>query len=74
MYSVTLLSLAAKSEKDLLLDLVASVGKEVGFQLTENHFHVLEENLKFIKWYFYTLSLGVASDKEFCVRIVVAPQ
>lgn len=38
MHNVTLLCLAAKREKDLLLNLVASVGKEVGFWLTENHF------------------------------------
>lgn len=67
MHNVTLLFLAAKSEKGLPLNLVASVGREVCFQLTENHFHVLEQNLKFIKWYFYTLSSGVADDKVFCM-------
>lgn len=46
----------------------------MGFQLTENDFHVLEQNLEFIKWYFYTLSSGVANDKMFCVRNLVAPQ
>lgn len=74
MCNVTLLFHAAKREKDLLLNLVASVGKEVDFHLTENHFHVLEQNLRFIKWYFYTLSSAVADDKMFCVRNLVAPQ
>lgn len=49
MHNVTLLFLAAKREKDLLLNLVASVGKEGGFLLTEDHLHVLEQNLNFIK-------------------------
>lgn len=67
MHNVTLLFLAAKREKDLPLNLVASVGREVCFQLTENHFRVLEQNLEFIKWYFYTLSSGVADDKVVCM-------
>lgn len=49
MRNVTLLFLAAKREKDLLPNLVASVAKEGGFLLTKDHLHVLEHNLKFIK-------------------------
>lgn len=44
------------------------------FLLAENCFHRVEQNLKFIKWYFYTLSSGIADDETFYIRNPGAPQ